>query len=926
MRYFYKVLTPLGHKWIGVAERKLAEYERQRQAQKRTVFKKVTHLGDVLCLFHLTDQVKYFVIFGGGSGQILFSVPGDVTQTWAYDYLTDSLGQAINFEANVSGALHPFANGECHLGEQRYARLSGAVWSGGALDPALTELAVEPAYELEVLRDETLLHARVGGNTAAVAALPVQTNWQWEDALAEAMGGSIYLPGRYTALNWNLFTPIDAWAFLPAARALQSGWYWIPSFFFAEPGNGLFATGWHYGHKDGGWYFTDPLAPLTYGRATFGGFMECKHPGGLTPVGYCETLIKAEDTYPYVACFFLASSLPAPGNPTFVYASQTGMKYAGSDLSGHNPTFRINVKDYLPGLVDGSDPDISFWSYKGFVSESAPLVHDPVGVVLRDGLNATVIRYAGYEQVVVQTTKYHSHSTNFDGSIFCLFETEDGTTISNIKVYDFFGGSGGAVLLRDSAKVASLQATSACHVPLRSQKLRDREITEVLPTALPYTLSAETVPITITAEDTQKWYAPLGVIHYPDFAFGNNASATIWKMTCDDGIHGEVRVYQDACFESVVQHVRANGPLDHVDVTFDGETYIGPFEGLVNALPKILSFTTELPYEVLLVSSFTKRSNTEMTFQGGVPSGSGFTITPWTLSDTITIGRCLPDNDICWSGSLGTLTFGGCFNDDGTEDLDCPPNCDGTKTFTMTSSCGQSGEYSETVTPAALVVSGDEDCSVGDIYSASGGISPYVFSFDGGTINATTGEVTAINACGASGSARWATITVTDSCGNTAKLEVRLPNGTWVIISTCGSVNDNDTSFGNLRSGLSSCETPMADFNWHGCTRDSLSTTGRVSNYENYTYDGGYRYFPQFKAGADGEYCTQASGTCHSIAQPWDGNNGGISGSVSSTTLVGCCGDDIVSGSGYRYIDPGCWAIDYSVCLRYLQVSEWRCP
>lgn len=229
-----------------------------------------------------------------------------------------------------------------------------------------------------------------------------------------------------------------------------------------------------------------------------------------------------------------------------------------------------------------------------------------------------------------------------------------------------------------------------------------------------------------------------------------------------------------------------------------------------------------------------------------------------------------------------------------------------------------------------LAVSGDADCNVGDIYTVSGGLGPYTWTFSGGSIDpgaeSSAAEVTAISACGAAGSARWATITATDTCGTVASLEVRLPNGTWVVVSTCGSTNDYDTSFGDFRSNLAACGSPMADFNWNGCTRDSLSTTGRVSNYENYTYSGGYRYFPQFKAGRDGTQCSQGGGSCRSIAQPWDGQNGNIQGTESSGTLSGCCGSDVVSGSGYIAIYPGCWRIDYSVCLRYLQTSEWQCP
>ena len=52
-------------------------------------------------------------------------------------------------------------------------------------------------------------------------------------------------------------------------------------------------------------------------------------------------------------------------------------------------------------------------------------------------------------------------------------------------------------------------------------------------------------------------------------------------------------------------------------------------------------------------------------------------------------------------------------------------------------------------------VSGDGDCNVGDIYSASGGIGPYTWSFSGGSID-QFGEITAIDACSSPGDPRWA--------------------------------------------------------------------------------------------------------------------------------------------------------------------------
>lgn len=84
-------------------------------------------------------------------------------------------------------------------------------------------------------------------------------------------------------------------------------------------------------------------------------------------------------------------------------------------------------------------------------------------------------------------------------------------------------------------------------------------------------------------------------------------------------------------------------------------------------------------------------------------------------------------------------------------------------------------------TADALTISGDEDVSVSDVYTASGGIAPYTYSFSGGSIN-SDGQITAVSSCTGSGSSAMRTVMVTDSCGSSASLDVRLPSGEWVLV------------------------------------------------------------------------------------------------------------------------------------------------
>ncbi|MGE4544224.1 MAG: hypothetical protein AB7D06_08945 [Pedobacter sp.] len=74
-----------------------------------------------------------------------------------------------------------------------------------------------------------------------------------------------------------------------------------------------------------------------------------------------------------------------------------------------------------------------------------------------------------------------------------------------------------------------------------------------------------------------------------------------------------------------------------------------------------------------------------------------------------------------------------------------------------------------------LEIAGSETPGVGTIYGASGGLRPYSWSISAGVIDGG-GRVNSLSgACGAG------SVTVTDACGNTATMDVRFPDGQWVL-------------------------------------------------------------------------------------------------------------------------------------------------
>ena len=81
--------------------------------------------------------------------------------------------------------------------------------------------------------------------------------------------------------------------------------------------------------------------------------------------------------------------------------------------------------------------------------------------------------------------------------------------------------------------------------------------------------------------------------------------------------------------------------------------------------------------------------------------------------------------------------------------------------------------------PPELELTGEDAPSVGDVYTASGGEGVYHYSFDGGTIS-KSGEILSITSCGGSqNNGAVGSVTVTDSCGQSKSITVRLPGGSW---------------------------------------------------------------------------------------------------------------------------------------------------
>lgn len=198
---------------------------------------------------------------------------------------------------------------------------------------------------------------------------------------------------------------------------------------------------------------------------------------------------------------------------------------------------------------------------------------------------------------------------------------------------------------------------------------------------------------------------------------------------------------------------------------------------------------------------------------------------------------------------------------------------------------------------ATITISGSDAPQNGSQYTATGGESPYTWTISKGSIqpvnaDGSTASVTVSGQCGV------ATITVKDSCGNQTTKDIRLPSGSWVMVSmeVCQGLGDKP-SVSNV-SGTSGIQEYYSIFMYQ---RDF----------------GGWRNcipYPDYYTTPCPEGCSKVSN--HSpLDQNGDSKIPECSPSgkvVTGTTTI--CGIQYTTAYYYKWIKIG------------TKIFEWRCP
>lgn len=813
------VIGDKGRSLLGKARNLLHQLTERRLSAGFPVLKKAYLFGGVKILLISTDFGNKIIMWGGTPGQIFLVVPGDPSIVYLFDYIGGTITRSGS--SLGQGDIHPFANGVCHLAETSAPSLIDNKYRSTVLGDILAEVAICNAMEFELLENEGKLYGRNGEFTYQLGDAPTVTDLEWLNEFAVGQGQLIQYPGYFVGLDdWNIYDGIESWVYAPGNNAFFPAWQWVPAIYFAEPGNALtLFPGFYYGSE--AWLYGVEGGPFTDINVTFCCFVEDKSTAKITPYGWAELYVKATATdqsviYPAVLSVFLQTIPPvSDGHASFLYNSNN-FRTGGTLMAGGTPTFRIDVRDYFSTYVDGDDLDeVRIWTFRGYDYSTllSPKELDDIGVMLRYGTEVVFFKYSGLLTRVMSTARFHSFSTSYDGSILCVFESQEATpgVISEVSVFDLFGGSaqGGVKTLQQSFNVSEYQFTTGCHIPFLVQDLdrlakNEFGVTEKVEsfTFEPYPLGYDPPSVPLPEFETnsvKKWQSPLLVINYYDPNATMVGGLTGSKIVCDDGIHARTVELEDQCYVAPVKHVRAANKDDEVTITVSDVSFTGEFRDAHKNLPQVLWSLEEnddgSPNEIVFLNAVViGESPGGDQVQTLEPTGTGFTVVSESLPD-ITIGETI-DGTLVWEHAVGELTFTGCWeeadNDDGyiliescVEDAYCNG---GEIDFGMTSSCGQEGSYTQTIAePLPLVVLADDDLDEGDFAGATGGGGGYQFSMTGGSIDQDTGEILEITVCDTPGSDATVTITVEDRCGTTASKTCRVVGGSWVLDGTDSS-------------------------------------------------------------------------------------------------------------------------------------------
>lgn len=731
--------NPAGGVYVGMAKSWMAQLQRLRHDLRLPMLEKLIIVNNFRILVRASDWVDLIWITGGGNPHIIIAnTAGDL---FVYDYLTSTL-TPTGVSPNTVTSLQQFFNRQNHL-----SNLTAVTDGVGAtaLDDLGTQLTRSLLYELEFLRKGNGIYTRGLETSGLITSLEL-SGVSWADINTPLIGDYVGLPVEVSGEQWNFYEGIITLGLPIASRNVQELFKWVPSIFYAYPGDKDYLPGWYYGRYNGWLGVGESISELTI---DFISLLDTRFEEADTPFGYCERLTSVNGETDGTLNFFLSATPPAAPIDHYTYKSNTGYIHAGTLTTGYVRTFATNP-------YPGEEASADFWNFSPWVDptkEDEP--KEACGVVVFSGVKATVYRYSGVLSSIHSIENYHSHSVSTLGDKVALFHAE-ADVITAVTVIDLYGErftdddgvvTGPVYLLREAGNVEATAGNFGEWIPVPKVKTDPDTGEDIVSPTLPYSLGDGT---TDSYTFNSNGMASLAVMSYPET--GNGVVG--FHNIIVDGTRATVSDTTDECFETVIV---ANPDPTGVKVNHIEER--GEVAGEYGGTKDAVTFTalgagTEIKREEPSVSA---DPSTGQVFI------SGF------MGEIVSTENITENGFVDWSGGD-----------------DC------SVTISATSSCGQTASSEVSVLYDELVVSvtytaaatppsqpygsvgngGTSGTPTG--ISATGGVPPYTYAMSCGSRDEETGELDTTGCCGTG------TVTVTDACGNEATAEIRYPTGYWV--------------------------------------------------------------------------------------------------------------------------------------------------
>jgi hypothetical protein len=703
-----KILTQAGNKYLGLAKNKFAKLQSERLSLNLPVKKEFWDdpLTGVLIELYSADWDNYILITGGAlfSPQILLS--GSLG-FYAYSYDLDKL--SFITQTIQPGDLSPIYNGRSQVVEN-LALTFGNTWKEELLPGGdFTFLGGINNYEMGIFNGESEIYGRIREEIGNIATVPDT----FLPDFAKPYGSLFGLSAYKEESAWNLFRGIILYTLNPANQSVQDSWYWTPSFFSAAPGDPFeLKPGWYYGQYPFSNYGIEDA--LESAKVSFKGMLDTRYTGGDYSYGWAEVVREINGAAVNdLQFFFQSGQLQIPSNPSFGnvrVAGTTADQFitVGSESAGFDSTVTLSISDFA------TEPELEMWNFQIFTDQDSftPQQDSGVCIALISPEDSRFYRFSGTLTIIHQTETYHSHSTSRDGATLAIFESDNGSVIDRVHVFDLFGP--GFAELKDSLVVAGAEALTGNIIPFRAKGFS--------PAGIDYSLAAAQ-PILFAGSDYTDFLPSLSHLAFPKTGVG---SATIKKITCLNGVDAEYGITVDDCFGSTIV-------IDDPDTVLAIDKLVGSWDegGVIRGKVRG-NFTGAHP---------------SMRF-AGIGSGPISTLPP-TFSIIESVNGILS-----FEGFVGDLIIGDCIILDGSNYIPDPacdvPNCDDFFEMTASSSCGQTAsKENPTTPPATLTLTGPDYAEVGDEYVVAGGLGPYEFAFSGGSISDSgdTGTIDSVDSC-----------------------------------------------------------------------------------------------------------------------------------------------------------------------------------